>query len=107
MLDLYAIAKLISEYFLVLTLTIKIIPKLEFIPLTTFIYHLKQTMSIFYPIVSIAIGVSIFYPGFAFAQVINSSKETVRDRIPSQVSDQVPNIQGESKISIIINTESI
>jgi hypothetical protein len=58
-------------------------------------------MSRFFPLLSIAIGLSIFYPDFAFAQVIDSSKETVRDRIPSPISAQIPNIQGEWKMSII------
>jgi hypothetical protein len=66
-----------------------------------FIYRLNRTMSKFSPILSIVIGLSIFYPGFAFAQVIDSSKGTVRQRVPSQVSAQIPNIQGEWKMSII------
>jgi hypothetical protein len=65
-----------------------------------FIYHLKRTMSKFLPILSIASILSIFYPIFTFAQVVDSSKETVRQRVPSQISAQIPNIQGEWKMSI-------
>jgi hypothetical protein len=58
-------------------------------------------MSKFSPILSIAIGLSIFYPDFAVSQVTNSAKETVRQGVPSQASAQIPNIQGEWKMSII------
>jgi hypothetical protein len=65
-----------------------------------FIYHLKQTMSKFSPILSIAIGLAVFYPSFAFAQVIDSPKQTVRQRVPSQASAKIPNIAGDWKMSI-------
>jgi hypothetical protein len=57
-------------------------------------------MSKFLPILSIASILSIFYPIFTFAQVVDSSKETVRQQVPSQVSVQIPNIQGEWKMAI-------
>jgi hypothetical protein len=66
----------------------------------TFIYHLKRTMFKFLPILSIASILSIFYPIFTLAQVVDSSKETLLQRVPSQVSTQTPNIQGEWKMSI-------
>jgi hypothetical protein len=71
-------------------------------------------MSKFSSILSIASVSSIFFSSFAFAQVIDSpfaqryaGKETIHDRVPpqvstqSQISAQVPNIQGEWKMSII------
>jgi hypothetical protein len=64
-------------------------------------------MSKFSPILSIASVLSIFCPIFTFAQVVDSRNETLHDRVPpqvstqSQISAQVPNIQGEWKMSII------
>jgi hypothetical protein len=57
-------------------------------------------MSKFSPILLVASLSSIFCPIFTFAQVVDSSKETVRQQVPSQVSAQIPNIQGEWKMSI-------
>ncbi len=50
-------------------------------------------------LLSIASVSSLFFASFTFAQVIDASKET--PSVPSQVSTQVPNIQGEWKMSII------
>jgi hypothetical protein len=73
-----------------------------------FIYHWKLTMSKFSSALLIASVSLIFCPSFTVAQFVNSpfaqrfaSKEKLRDRASSQVSAQVPNIQGEWKMSII------
>jgi hypothetical protein len=64
-------------------------------------------MSKFSPILSIASILSIFCPSFAFAQVTDSRNETLHDRVPdrvstqSQISAQIPKIQGEWKMSIM------
>jgi hypothetical protein len=58
-------------------------------------------VSKFYSVLSIAFGSSILLTSIVCAQVIKPKKETVSDRIHSQVSAQVPNIQGEWKMSII------
>jgi hypothetical protein len=52
-------------------------------------------------VLSIISGSSILLNSIACAQVIAPQKETVSERSPSQVSAQVPNIQGEWKMSII------
>jgi hypothetical protein len=72
-----------------------------------FIERLKQTMSNFSLILSIAIGLSIFYPGFSFDRVIDApfaqrsaGKAMLREQMLGQVSNQVPNIQGDWKMSI-------
>jgi hypothetical protein len=57
----------------------------------------KLSLSVF----SIISGSSILLTGIACAQVTAPPKETVCERSPSQVSAQVPNIQGEWKMSII------
>jgi hypothetical protein len=75
-----------------------------------FIYHRKRTMFKFSSVLSIASVLSIFCPSFALAQFVDSplaqrfaGKEKLSDRVytQSQVSAQVPNIQGEWKMSII------
>jgi hypothetical protein len=64
-------------------------------------------MSKFSLILSLTFVLSIFCPSSAFAQVVDSPKEMQRDRVPnqistqSQISAQIPNIQGEWKMSII------
>lgn len=60
-------------------------------------------MSKFSLILSIASVLSIFCPIFTFAQVVDSRKEILRDRVSTQneISAQIPNIKGEWKMSII------
>jgi hypothetical protein len=62
----------------------------------------------FSSVLSIASVLSIFCPSFALAQVVDApfvqrlaGKAKLSDRVPSQVSAQIPNIQGEWKMSII------
>jgi hypothetical protein len=52
-------------------------------------------------VLSIISGSSILLTSIVCAQVIAPQKETAIERSPSQVSGQVPNIQGEWKMSII------
>jgi hypothetical protein len=88
-------------------LLINLRPQLSSLKTCYFIHYLKRTMSKFAPILSIASVLSIFCPIFTFAQVVDAPKETRHDRVPnqvstqSQISAQIPKIQGEWKMSII------
>jgi hypothetical protein len=54
-----------------------------------------------YSVLSIISGSSILLTSIACARVIAPQKEMVSQRSPSQVFAQIPNIQGEWKMSII------
>jgi hypothetical protein len=61
----------------------------------------SSIVSKFSAILSIISGSTILLAGIVSAQVIDSQQKTPPDRVPSQVSAQIPNIQGEWKMSII------